>query len=294
MPKKVGKYADSYADEAGLTKEKTAQNAPRARKGKAPEDPQADGLRIRPDAHNYRKHPEFNRKLIKRSLQENGAGRSIVVDNTGESIGGSGVLEQADALGLPKRIVETDGSELVVVVRKDISPDDPRRKQLALADNATTDQSEWDVEALQRDWTADELEEWGVDGMFEEAPGDGDDNPYTMKTDIPQYVPTGDGAALAECLDTEKTDSLIAEIRESGVTPEEKKFLIEAAKRHSVFNYKKIAEYYAAATPEMQRLMERSALVLIDINDAIKNGFVVLSSEIEKILEEDYANANEG
>lgn len=66
----------------------------------------------------------------------------------------------------------------------------------------------------------------------------------------------------------------------SGVDDEEKRFLIEAAKRHNVFNYSKIADYYAHATPEMQHLMERSALVIIDFDKAIQYGYVQLSDEI--------------
>jgi len=34
----------------------------------------------------------------------------------------------------------------------------------------------------------------------------------------------------------------------------------------------------------MQDLMERSALVIIDYDDAIKNGYVQLSSSLEEIL----------
>lgn len=120
-------------------------------------------LDIRADERNYRMHGDKNKALIRKSLEDCGAGRSIVVDNTGATIGGAGVLEQADAMGIPKRIVETDGSELVVVVRKDIAPDDPRRRALAIADNATTDLSEWDVEKLQQDFGAGELAEMGVD-----------------------------------------------------------------------------------------------------------------------------------
>lgn len=54
--------------------------------------------------------------------------------------------------------------------------------------------------------------------------------------------------------------------------------------RH-ILNYRKrIAEYYANASAEMQDLMERSALVIIDYDDAIKNGYVQLSSSLESIL----------
>ena len=53
-----------------------------------------------------------------------------------------------------------------------------------------------------------------------------------------------------------------------------------AAYRHTKFNYKNIAEYYAQSSKEMQELMEDSALVIIDFNKAIENGYVKLSEEI--------------
>ena len=59
-------------------------------------------------------------------------------------------------------------------------------------------------------------------------------------------------------------------------------FLKEAAHRHSIFNYTKIADYYAHASKEMQTLMEKSALVIIDFDKAIEYGFVHLQEEIKK------------
>ena len=43
----------------------------------------------------------------------------------------------------------------------------------------------------------------------------------------------------------------------------------------------------------IQKLMEESALVIIDINDAIANGYVKLSKNIEKIMRETGRYANE-
>ena len=59
------------------------------------------------------------------------------------------------------------------------------------------------------------------------------------------------------------------------------------------FNYELIAEYYAHATKEMQILMEKSALVIIDINDAIANGYVKLSENIEKIVRSNLKESEE-
>ena len=59
-----------------------------------------------------------------------------------------------------------------------------------------------------------------------------------------------------------------------------------AATRHIVFNYSKVADYYAHSSKEVQELMEQSALVIIDVNDAIANGYLQLSKNIEKIMRE--------
>jgi len=73
----------------------------------------------------------------------------------------------------------------------------------------------------------------------------------------------------------------------SNVSEEEKKFLTMAATRHLQFNYSLIAEYYAHASKEMQELMEQSALVIIDFEDAIKNGYTQLLDRFKKIEEKD-------
>ena len=87
-------------------------------------------------------------------------------------------------------------------------------------------------------------------------------------------------------LDEEKSKQLISEIEQAeGITEEERRFLIQAARRHNVLNYRNIAEYYAHATPEMQRLMEKSALVIIDMDNAIANGYAALFSDVLDVME---------
>ena len=116
---------------------------------------------IKFDKRNYRKHGDKNKKLIKKSLDELGAGRSIVIDNDGEIIGGNGVFE---AWGdKPVKVIETDGSELVVVKRTDLSTDDEKRKKLAVMDNSTSDSSEFDLVLLQDDFEVPDLQDMGID-----------------------------------------------------------------------------------------------------------------------------------
>lgn len=115
------------------------------------------------DQRNYRKHSKKNKDLIKKSLEELGAGRSVLLDKENSLIAGNGVFEQAQALGIPVRVVETDGSELIAVKRTDLATKDEKRKKLALADNAASDLSEWDVPIIKTDWAKDMLADWGID-----------------------------------------------------------------------------------------------------------------------------------
>ena len=119
-------------------------------------------MEIKFDKKNYRKHSEQNKKRIKKSLKECGAGRSVLVDADDTLIAGNGVFEQAQAMGIPTRVIETDGTELVVVKRTDLRTDDDKRKLLAMADNATSDNVEWDMETLQDDFEVEDLADWDI------------------------------------------------------------------------------------------------------------------------------------
>ena len=112
------------------------------------------------------------------------------------------------------------------------------------------------------------------------------DTKYSRAISIPQYEVKGDRPFIEELYSNEKVIKLLDHIKKSGVSENEKKFLTIAAYRHYVFNYSRIAEYYASASKEMQELMEESALVIIDIDDAIKNGYVKYNKRIQQIIED--------
>lgn len=124
--------------------------------------------------------------------------------------------------------------------------------------------------------------------MFGSEFKDSEDKKYTNKIQAPIYEPTGEKPHILELCDKSKTHRLIKEIDASTLSIEEKTFLIDAARRHNVFNYEKIAEYYAHASKEMQHLMERSALVIIDFEKAIEYGYVRLCEDIKKQYLEEY------
>lgn len=128
---------------------------------------------------------------------------------------------------------------------------------------------------------------------FFEVPIVDENNKYTNTIKAPQYLPAETQPQLQELFSTAKYSELVRDINASTVPAEEKQFLIKAATRHLVFNYAKIADYYAHATPEMQSLMEKSALVIIDFDDAIANGYVKLNDKIKQIMNESGQNTNE-
>ena len=114
-------------------------------------------VEIKIDPRNYRIHGDENKRLIHKSLVECGAGRSVLADRDNVLIAGNGVYEEAQKLGLKVRVVESDGTELIVIKRKDLSTEDEKRKLLALADNHTSDTSEFDWKLVIENFSSDRL-----------------------------------------------------------------------------------------------------------------------------------------
>lgn len=113
------------------------------------------------------------------------------------------------------------------------------------------------------------------------------DNNYTSKINIPQYQMHGLCPNIVNLCNMNKYYELKQKIDRANIDEEQKNFLRLAATRHLQFDYSLIAEYYAHQDEEMQELMEDSALVIIDFDDAIKNGYTLLLDKFGKIEEED-------
>lgn len=103
---------------------------------------------------------------------------------------------------------------------------------------------------------------------------------YTQKIKIPIYEPTGLKPPLEDLVDTSVYDKLSADIGRLDIDQQVKLFLRRAATRHYKFDYVKIAEYYAHAPVEVQELLEKSSLVIIDFDSAIENGFVMMNKKL--------------
>jgi hypothetical protein len=102
------------------------------------------------DPHNANRGTTRGRAALERSLRDLGPGRSVLIDRKNVIIAGNKTIEQAKALGIPIRIIPTDGRELVAVQRQDLDlARDARAQELALADNRVAELDlEWDAEQL--------------------------------------------------------------------------------------------------------------------------------------------------
>ena len=102
--------------------------------------------------------PRVALQALDRSLREYGAGRSVLLDRDGRVIAGNKTVEHARRLGIPVRVVETDGRYLVAVQRRDLDLlTDPKARELAIADNR--------IGELDLDWDKDMLRQFQDDGV---------------------------------------------------------------------------------------------------------------------------------
>jgi hypothetical protein len=260
---------------------------------------------LKQDQRNANKGTKRGREAVAKSLKQFGAGRSILLDRDGNIIAGNKTVESASSAGIDNVIVvQTDGSQLVAVQRTDLSLDSPKARELAIADNRTSEIGlEWDKNVLaemvsagdmelEPFFTGDELAEvleQDIARTSDNVEREATSGQYTAKIVTPVYAPKGESPQVADLLDADKASKLADRIRAADIPEDVRAFLIHAAARHVVYDYHNIAEFYCHASPEIQDLMEESALVIIDFDKAIEQGYVELTGELMTIYSESYA-----
>jgi DNA modification methylase len=138
---------------------------------------------LKSDHKNARRRTDRSASLIAESLKRFGAARSIVIDEDGRILAGNGTVEGAKKAGIDKlRIIEAEGDELIAVRRAGLTEDE--KVGLALADNRSSDLSEWDNEMLRQLSEEHDLAPWFEDDELlaevlepEEGKTDPDDVP---------------------------------------------------------------------------------------------------------------------
>jgi hypothetical protein len=241
-----------------------------------------------PYVNNARTHGDAQITQIISSIKEFGFTNPVLTDGENGIIAGHGRIMAAKKMGL---------EEVPTIELSHLSP--AQKKAYILADNRLAELSGWDTELLKIEFEG--LNDMGFDTEllgFEDFEGlvqEGEETSeqdladyYTKKVTSPIYEPTGEKPPISELFDVLKTYKLIKEIEASSLPDDEKEFLKLAAYRHTVFDYQNIAEYYAHSQQDTQMLMENSALIIIDFEKAIEQGFVVLSEEIADAYFDDY------
>lgn len=233
-----------------------------------------------PYVNNARTHSDKQVTQIAASIKEFGFNNPILLDGTNGVVAGHGRLMAAKKL----KIKDVPCIELSHL-------SETQKKAYILADNKIALNADWDEKLL-----SSELEDLGANGVdfncigFDDidAEIEKENAAYTRKIEAPIYQPSGECPKISEIIDRIKTLSLLSDIEKSSLPEDTKTFLRFAAERHTVFKYDLIAEFYCHADAETQRLMEDSALVIIDFNKAIENGFVKMTQEIQEAYVEDY------
>ncbi|HPZ75224.1 MAG TPA: ParB N-terminal domain-containing protein, partial [Candidatus Pacearchaeota archaeon] len=232
---------------------------------------------ILPD-YNPRKIDKETFEKLKKSLEEFGYVEPIIVNKRNmHVVGGNQRVKALKELGVEE-------AEAVIV-----DLDEKQEKTLNIALNKIT--GEWDFEKLEAvlkeiednveltGFSEKELNKLFVD--IEKA------SPYTYKVDAVQYEPKGE-AKLEELVEKEKYMELLEKIEKADCDEEMKEFLKLAATRFLKFNFAKIADFYAEADIEVQKMFEELALVIVDFEDAIAKGFVRFSQRVAELYGEDY------
>ena len=240
------------------------------------------------DKRNYNKHNEENKRLIKKSIDECGFGRSVVIDDDNEVICGNGVVSTLDE-NTNIKVVETDGNELVVIRRKDLKREDEKRDKLAILDNSTGKLSEWDYDLLKEDFAEDYLNSLGIElpelgGVNDDTELSETESKYTRKVNVPIYEIKGEKPEISDMINTERADELIELIKSKNLPSDIEDFFIKTATRLYEYKYDNIAEFYAHQDKDVQEIMEKLALVIIDFDKAIENGYVQLNKFIEQVF----------
>lgn len=117
---------------------------------------------LKSDHKNARRRTDRSSALIAESLKRYGAARSIVIDEENRILAGNGTIEGAKAAGIKNiRVIETDGTEIIAVKRTGLTEDE--KVGLAIADNRTSDLSEWDNDMLRQLSDEHDLSPWFED-----------------------------------------------------------------------------------------------------------------------------------
>ena len=239
--------------------------------------------KLKPATYNPRQISTKQYNDLKESIERFGLVDPIVVNKDMTIIGGH------QRYKIWKEKAKQSGVEDITIscVVLDLNKEQERELNIRLNKSG----GEFDMDILANEFDINELIDWGFKHIDLGLNIDKiDENPYTDKIEAPTYEVSNKKPSYKELYNVDKTNKLIQKINESNIGKKDKDFLIKSAQRHIVFDYSKIADYYVHSNKEVQELMEDSALIIIDFDKAIKQGYVRLSKEITDQYIEEYGS----
>ena len=230
-----------------------------------------------PYARNARTHSDKQIAQLVASIKQFGWTIPVLVDEAGGIIAGHGRVLAAVKMGL---------AEVPCMTARGWSED--QKRAYVLADNQLALQAGWDDGLLRSELSELKAADFNLsalgfsaaefDALFSER-----DATYSRKIEAPIYEPRGERPAPASLYDDTKAVRLIEQIRAADLPEDVAAFLEVAAERHVVFDFTRIADFYAHADAPIQRLMEASALVIVDFDQAVEHGFVKLTRRLAEL-----------
>lgn len=203
------------------------------------------------------------------------AARPIILsDRTGELIiiAGNQRYEAAKALGL---------DQVPTFLLSGLS--EAKEREIVIRDNVNN--GEWDMDLLANEWNQQDLADWGIDVAGWHIEPQGDTTPdlrddYSPKVGEVIYEPKETKHRPADLFTREsRFDAEISAINDEQI----REMLRARASFFSTFNYAKIADYYAyQATQEEKALFEKLALVILDRDGLIENGFAEIINAVQE------------
>lgn len=227
----------------------------------------------------YEKNPRNNEQAVDKvanSIREFGFKVPIVVDKYNVVVCGHTRLKAAKKLGL---------TEVPCVYADDLT--DQQIKAYRIADNKVSELASWDDELLTQeleDITDFDMSQFGVEEMKGQEL---DEEKYVSNGQTPVYDITSECPNVQDLYDRAKTKDLLMAIDNLEAEEDVKEFLKAAAQRFTVFSFSKIAEFYAHQEADVQEVMEKLALVIVDYDKAIENGFADFRLSVENEAEEE-------
>jgi len=119
--------------------------------------------------NNPNKGSERGHHHIRKSIEKLKFGRPMLMGRDGGMIAGNQTMEIVQDLGLPIEVVESYGDVAIVHKRLDLSSDDPKAMELAIADNRSSEVGlAWDMDVLDHARSQGLTDDWWFEAELDE------------------------------------------------------------------------------------------------------------------------------